>query len=159
MARRAAARRPAKVKEFKFGTSALVLGAILVVAALPLCLVVTAGMAPTIVAAITDRNPKRYLLRTLAFLNLSGMVLPLAAFLHSGFTIVGAATVLLDPYKWLWMYGTAALGWLIYLGAPPIARLVVDARAAQSEVALKARAQAIIDDWGEEVTGRKRTGS
>lgn len=156
MARPVVKRRRGKTKEVKIGTTALVLGAILIVAALPLCLVLGAGLAPTIVAAITDRNPKRYLLRTLGFLNAAGMVLPLAALWHTGFTVFAAAAVLVDPYKWLWMYGTAALGWLIYLSTPPIARLVVDARAAQSEKALEARAKALVDDWGEEVTGRKR---
>ena len=158
MARRAVARRPTKTKtkEFKLGTGVLILAAILVVVALPLCLVLFVGLAPTLVCAMTDRHPKRYLLRTLAFLNLAGMVVPLAALWHAGFTVLGAATVLFDPYKWLWMYGTSALAWLLYLGAPPIARLVIDARAAQSAVAYEARAKALIDDWGEEVTGRKR---
>src|ERR1019366_1145989 len=88
----------------KGGTTVAIIGLmILVVVALPLCLVVVAGVLPTIVAIMTDRHPKRYLLRSLAALNLAGMVLPVAALLHAGLTVYGAATVLFDPYKWLWM--------------------------------------------------------
>jgi len=159
MARRAVARsvRGAKVNEAKIGTAALVLGTLLVVAALPLCIVIAAGMAPSFVAAVTDRHPKRYLLRTLGVLNLAGMVLPLGVFFQSGFTIIGAAMVLVDPYKWLWMYGAAAVGWLIFLAMPPFARVIVDARAEKMEQDLKARSEALIEEWGEDVTGRKRS--
>jgi len=152
---RNAARRKGRKSGAKNGTLIFVVGSLLFVAALPLCLVFAAGMAPTIVAALTDINPKRYLLRTIAVLNLSGMIVPVAALLHHGLTIVGAAEVLLDPYKWLWMYGAAALGWVCYLGMPPFARLYVDARAVRLEEDLQKRAQALVDEWGEEVTGRK----
>ena len=139
----------------KGGTLGIVVAMLLVVVALPLCLVFVAGMAPTIVAAITDRNPRRYLLRTVGVLNLAGMVLPVAALLHAGLTVYGAALVLFDPYKWLWMYGTAALGWLVYLGMPSIARVMVEAKAVRMEHELQERAKALIEEWGEEVTGRK----
>jgi hypothetical protein len=140
----------------KGGTTIAVIGLmVLVVVALPLCLVVVAGMLPTIVAAITDRHPKRYLLRSLAALNLAGMIIPVAALLHAGMTVAGAATVLFDPFKWLWMYGGAALGWLCYLGAPAIAKVVVETQAAQAQRDLQHRAKALAEEWGEEVTGRQ----
>jgi hypothetical protein len=128
---------------------------ILVVVAMPLCLVVVAGMLPTIVAAITDRHPRRYLFRSLAALNLAGMILPVVALLRAGMTVPGAATVLFDPYKWLWMYGAAALGWVCYLGAPAIAKVVVETQAAQQQRDLQHRAKALVEEWGDEVTGRK----
>ena len=137
------------------GGTLMILGAmLLVIVALPLCLVYAAGMAPTIVCAITDNNPRRYLLRTVGLLNLAGMVLPTAALLHAGLTVYGAATVLFDPYKWLWMYGTSALGWLVYLSMPPIARVMVEAKAVRTEEELQKRAKALVEEWGEEVTGR-----
>jgi hypothetical protein len=139
----------------KGGTLGIVGAMVLVVVALPLCLVFVAGMAPTIAAAITDRNPRRYLLRTVGVLNLAGMVLPVAALVHAGLTVYGATVVLFDPYKWLWMYGSAALGWLVYLGMPSIARVMVEAKAVRMEHELQQRAKALVEEWGEEVTGRK----
>lgn len=151
MPKRRVVRRRAKGK----GTLLIVGAMLLVIVALPLCLVFAAGMAPTIVTAIVDRHPQRHLLRTVGVLNLAGMVLPVAALLHTGLTVYGAAAVLFDPYKWLWMYGTAALGWLVYLGMPSIARVMVDARAVKLERDLQARAKVLVEEWGEEVTGRK----
>ena len=148
-------KRGVRRRNAKGGTMAIVAAMVLVVVALPLCLVVVAGMAPTIVAGITDRNPRRHLLRTVGVLNLSGMVIPMAALLHAGLTVYGAAAVLFDPYKWLWMYGTSALGWLVYLGMPSIARVMVEAQAVRTEHELQQRAKALVEEWGEEVTGRK----
>ena|SRR5215469_10876313 len=142
-------------RKAKGGNTLAILGAMaLVVVALPLCLVFAAGMAPTIVCAITDRNPRRHLLRTVGLLNLAGMVLPTAALFHAGLTVYGAAAVLFDPFKWLWMYGTSALGWLVYLSMPPIARVMVEAKAVRTEEELQARAKVLVEEWGEEVTGR-----
>jgi hypothetical protein len=155
-ARRAApARAVRRGSRAKNGTLFFIIGTALFVAALPLCLLFAVGMAPAIVAGIVDRHPKRYLLRTVGVLNLSGMVLPVAALIHAGINVAGAATVLFDPYKWLWMYGAASLGWLCYLGTPPIARYVVEERAKKLEQDLGKRAQTLVEEWGEEVTGRK----
>jgi hypothetical protein len=144
-----------KRSKAKGGSLLFIIGCILFVAALPLCLVVAAGMAPTIVANIIDREPKRFLLRTIAVLNLAGMIVPIATLFHYGLTIIGAAEVLLDPYKWLWMYGAAAAGWLCYLGTPPLARSYVESRAVKLERDLKKRAQDLVDEWGEEVGSKE----
>ena len=53
------------------------------------------------------------------------------------------------------MYGTAALGWLCYLAAPPIAKAVIETQAAQSQRDLQHRALALVEEWGDDVTGRK----
>jgi hypothetical protein len=138
------------------GTLALFICVLLVVAVLPLCLVVMTGMAPTIAAAVFDRHPRRYLLRAVAVLNLAGMVQPIATLLHLGVTVYGAAQVLFDPYQWLWMYGASALGWLCYLGMPPVMSYVIEGRAARTERELQDRTKALIEEWGEEVDPRKR---
>ncbi len=138
------------------GTSfALAVCALLVVAVLPLCLVVIAGMAPTIAAAVSDRHPQRHLLRSVALLNVAGMVQPISTLLHAGLTVYGAATVLFDPFQWLWMYGSSALGWLCYLGMPPVMRFLIEGRAARTERELQARMEALVEEWGEEVDARK----
>jgi hypothetical protein len=142
----------------KSGTFALMICGLLVIVALPLCLVLFAGMAPTITAAIVDRHPKRYLARTVGVLNLAGMVHPLISLMRAGINVIGAATVLFDPYQWLWMYGAAAIGWVCYLGAPPIARTIVEGRAARLDRELQRRADALIEEWGDAVTGRRPEG-
>jgi hypothetical protein len=131
---------------------------VLVVAVLPLCLVILAGMAPTIAAAISDRHPQRHLLRSVAVLNIAGMVQPVAMLLHLGLSVYGAAMVLFDPNQWLWMYGSSAVGWLCFLGMPPAMGYVIAGRAARTERELQARAEALVEEWGEEVDPRKGEG-
>lgn len=128
---------------------------VLVVAVLPLCLVILAGMAPTIAAAISDRHPQRHLLRSVAVLNVAGMVQPVAMLLHVGLSVYGAAMVLFDPNQWLWMYGSSAVGWLCFLGMPPAMGYVIAGRAARTERELQARAEALVAEWGVEVDARK----
>lgn len=128
---------------------------VLVVAVLPLCLVILAGMAPTIAAAVSDRHPQRHLLRSVAVLNIAGMVQPVAMLLHLGLSVYGAAMVLFDPNQWLWMYGSSAVGWLCFLGMPPAMAYVIAGRAARTERELQARAEALVAEWGEEVDPRK----
>jgi hypothetical protein len=53
------------------------------------------------------------------------------------------------------MYGTSGLGWLIYLFMPSIAKVMVDAKAVKTELDLQERTKALVEEWGEEVTGRK----
>lgn len=142
----------------KGGTLALFVCGVLAIEALPLCLVLFAGLAPTVTAFIVDRHPKRYLSRAVGVLNLAGMVHPLISLMRAGINVIGAATVLFDPYQWLWMYGAAAIGWVCYLGAPPIARTIVEGRAARLDRELQRRADALIEEWGDEVTGRRPEG-
>jgi len=137
------------------GTIALTVMGLLVVAVLPLCLVLVVGMGPTIGAAIFDRHPQRHLLRSVAMLNVAGMVQPVATLLHLGLSVYGAAMVLFDPYQWLWMYGSSAMGWLCFLGMPPVMHYVIAGRAARTERELQARAEALVEEWGEEVDPRK----
>jgi hypothetical protein len=137
------------------GSLAIAACILLVVTVLPLCLVVFAGMAPTIAAAVADRHPRRFLLRSVATCNVAGMVQPIGTLLHAGLTVYGAATVLFDPYQWLWMYGSSALGWVAYLGMPPLMRYIVEGRALRTEKELQERAKALIEEWGDEVDPRK----
>ncbi len=58
------------------------------------------------------------------------------------------------PIHWLTMYGAAAIGWLIYLGMPAIARVIIDVRADHAQHQLKARASNLVEAWGQEVTGQ-----
>jgi hypothetical protein len=133
----------------------IVIGTVMAVTALPMCLLFVAGMLPTIVAAIVDRHRARYLARAVAVMNLAGMVQPVIALLQIGMSIAGAEHVLSDARMWLMMYGAAAIGWLLNMGMPSIARIMVDMKADQLQQQLEARAAVLKEEWGEEVAGEK----
>lgn len=134
-------------------TMIIVLGTIMAVAALPLCILVVVGMLPTIAAAIADRHRARYLARSVAALNLAGLVAPVVELLHVGMSLAGVQHVLGLPFMWLIMYGTAALGWLLDWAMPSMAGILVDLRADQMQRQLEARAKALVEAWGDEVAG------
>ncbi len=137
------------------GTMFIVIGTVMAVTALPMCVLFAAGMVPTVVAAIVDRHRSRYLARSVAAMNLAGMVQPTIALLHIGMSIPGVQHILTDSRMWLMMYGAAAVGWLLNLGMPSMARVIVDIRADQLQRQLQTRAKELVREWGEEVTGRK----
>jgi hypothetical protein len=137
-------------------TVAIALVTLLAVTALPLCLLLMAGLIPTMVASMIDRFRARYLTRTVGAMNLAGIA-PLAFRLWSdGLTLRAAMDLLLHPISWLLMYGAAAIGWAIFLGMPSVARTFVDVRADHLQHQLKARAKQLVEEWGEEVTGQAK---
>ena len=128
--------------------------AVLAASALPLAVVVLAGLVPTMVAALIDGYRARYLTRTVAAMNAAGIA-PLVVQLSSrGTGMADALQVLSSPHNWLMMYGGAAVGWALYLAMPTLARTIVDVRADQAQRQLKARAAELVVEWGEEVKGR-----
>ena len=127
---------------------------VLAVTALPLCILLLAGLIPTMVATTVDRYRAKYLTRTVGFMNLAGLT-PLVVQLWSdGLTMASVAKILSRPTDWLTMYGAAGIGWILFLGMPSVARVFVDIRADQLQRELKARAKSLVQEWGQEVTGK-----
>lgn len=139
----------------KAATLVIIVGTLLAITALPLCILFVVGMMPTVVAAIVDRDRARYLARAVAAMNLAGLVQPVLAVLHIGLNLASVQHVLSDPHTWLMMYGAAAIGWLLTMGMPSIARIFVDMRADQMQRQLQERADELVKEWGDEVKGRK----
>ncbi|HVM81302.1 MAG TPA: hypothetical protein VMU06_19935 [Stellaceae bacterium] len=135
-------------------TAALAGMTMLAAAALPLCILVLAGLVPAMVAALLDRYRAKYLTRTVGAMNAAGLA-PLVLQLSThGLSMAEATRLLSSPFNWLMMYGGAAVGWALFLAMPTLARTIVDVRADQMQRQLKARAEELVQEWGEEVTGR-----
>jgi hypothetical protein len=133
-----------------------ILATAMAVAALPLCAILAAGLVPTAVTAMVDRTPGRYLVRTVAPANLAGTVLPVLALFQSDFSLSGALHVLTDPRNWLFMYGAAAIGWMLHWAVPQLAQVALDVSASRTEQRLRRRAEQIVAEWGAEVSGARQ---
>jgi hypothetical protein len=127
----------------------------LALAALPLCILVLAGTLPTAVAVIVDRHRGRYLARTVGAMNFAGVVPGALRLWEAGITFQSLEQVIGSPYSWLVMYGAAAIGWVLYFCVPPVVAMVLEVKVDETKRRLEARAKALIDEWGEEVTGQK----
>lgn len=154
------AKKPAKnsAKSPKSGASgnliAWIVAPVLGVIALPTVLLLVVGMAPTLVAFfIVDRHPSKYMTRAVGYLNFSGC-LPYAIDLWRGggvwdFEIL--FTIITDPFTLLVMYSTAAVGWVILFGTPPIVAAYLAVTSEIREKTLKARQKELITEWGRNV--------
>jgi len=131
---------------------------VLALTALPLCILVVAGALPTAVAILVDRHPRRYLARTVGAMNLAGVIPGALRPWEMGISFSSLQQVVASPYQWLVMYGSAGLGWLLFFFVPPVVAMVLDVQFEDRKRRLEARAKALVEEWGEEVTGRKREG-
>jgi hypothetical protein len=147
--------RPQARGGFDWSVVLAVLGTVMAVAALPLCMVLAAGLVPTVVAAVVDRHPRRFLVRSVGPANLAGTVLPTLTLFQTDFSISGALHVLMDPHNWLIMYGAAAIGWSLHWALPQAAYVVLDMMAKSADQRLRRRAEQLIGEWGAEVSGEK----
>jgi hypothetical protein len=139
-------------------TLVIIVMVVLAVVALPLCILVVAGLLPTMVALILDRHRALYLTRTVGAMNIAGIVLPALNLWDTGLSLAGLGEVVANPFNLLAMYGAAGLGWLVYLGIPPVAALWLDMRADDVKRRLEARAKALVEEWGEDLIDRPRAG-
>jgi hypothetical protein len=130
--------------------------AVLALTALPLCLLMLAGLLPTGVAVLIDRHRRRYLARTVGAMNLAGVIPGALRMWEAGISFASLQQVIGSPYTWLVMYGAAGIGWVLYFCVPPIVAMVIEVRVDETRRRLEARTKVLVEEWGEEVTGRQR---
>lgn len=120
---------------------------------LPTTIVIVVMLLPTIAAYLVDRVPGRSLALTVGLMNGAGAIPAIATLWTNGHDILAAQWVLSDLMVWLWAYGTAACGWLIFLSLPPLLHRYFTF-ATQSRIrGLQRRQEQLREEWGPEVTG------
>jgi hypothetical protein len=124
---------------------------VLVATALPLCVLLLTGMVPSVVAALVDRDTRRYLTAAVTITNLAGLVLPGLALLKLGMSLTSAQAVLIDPRNWLIMYGAAGIGWVVNAAMLALARIVLGVRDDREGRRLASEAARLVEEWGPEV--------
>ena len=158
--RSAAAALAARRRRQLGGTATLVIIAITAIAvtALPLCVLLAVGLLPSLAAIAVDRERGRYLARTVVAMNLAGVVPYGLKMWEMGIGFAALQQVMASPFAWLVMYGIAGCGWLLYLGVPQLAAILLDAHAEATRSRLEGRAKALQEEWGDDVAGVKREG-
>jgi hypothetical protein len=120
---------------------------------MPSCIVIAVNMVPTIVAYVVDRSYEKYLAITVGLLNVCGTVPAVAELWQRGQSYDAALSLASNPFHWAMAYGAAAIGWVVYLGLPPI---LGNYYAITSQARLHDhlhRQQILVQAWGEEVCG------
>lgn len=117
----------------------------------PSCLVLFAGMLPSIVAYFVDRADGKYLAITVSLMNFCGNLPGLTRLWQEGQSLEAGMRLAADPLHWLVSYGAAGGGWIIYLTVPPIMSVYYSSISVKRIDDLKRKQAQLIDTWGSEV--------
>ncbi len=134
-------------------TTALLILVPLSLVFMPTAMVVAAGMIPTLVAYLIDRDPEKTAPLTVGALNFVGCMVFVISLWQGSHTIAGAMRLLSDPFVWFAMYGAAAVGWAVYYGVPPMVAAWIAMRAESRIQSLRDEQANLVKEWGPEVRG------
>ncbi len=115
-------------------------------------LLLIGGMLPTLTAYWIDRTPQKYSAFCVGSLNLSG-VFPSFIELVSGKNNVGQAWEILstNPFNLAIRYGTAAVGWALYLFLPSLIVAFLTVVAQHRIAELRGRQRELARIWGTDI--------
>ena len=124
---------------------------------LPTVMVLTVGMIPTFIAYATDRRKEKYKTVSVGSLNFVGVLPLLVTLWTKDHSFDMGFSVLSDPFNWLMVLGSSSAGWTIYLIAPSIVSIFLQARIELSVERLKKRQVRLVEEWGDGVSGDRKT--
>ena len=123
---------------------------------LPTVMVLAVGMIPTFIAYATDRRKEKYKTVSVGSLNFVGALPLLVTLWTKDHSFDMGFTVLADPFNLLMVLGSSSAGWTIYLVAPSIVSIFLQARIELSVERLKKRQARLIEEWGDGVSGDRK---
>ncbi|AUN28882.1 hypothetical protein [Niveispirillum cyanobacteriorum] len=121
---------------------------------MPTSVLVLAGLAPTFVAYLIDRDPEKSAAMTVGAMNLCGIAPFVVRLWQRGHEMAVTLRMLADPGTWLIMFGAAAIGWLMYFFIPQIVAAIMSLRSQAKIKELEERRSLLIADWGTEIMGK-----
>ena len=120
---------------------------------LPSCIVLAVNMVPTFVAYVVDKSHEKYLAITVGLLNACGALPALAELWMQGQSYDAALDISSNPFHWLMAYGAAAIGWVVYLGLPPVLGHYYGITSQTRLLNHRRKQEVLVRAWGEEVRG------
>ena len=125
----------------------------IVIVMLPTVSILVVGMIPMLVCYIVDLTPGRYAFRCVATMNFAGVAPFLRMLWTDGNDMTIAIGIITDPFAWLVFYGTAAFGWGLFFSVPGLVSAVRTLNAERRVNTLRARQNALAEEWGTAITG------
>lgn len=109
------------------------------------------GMLPTIVSIMIDKRIGKSATNSIAAFNLSGMLPFVKSLVESSSPSTLAQNYITDVFVWFFVYGAAAIGWIVIWSIPQICSVFYMARAQQKADGLRKDQQKLVDEWGSSV--------
>ena len=112
-------------------------------------LLLLVGMAPTLVAYLIDRTPKKFAAWCVGGMNFAGVLPSMLTYWDKGESVRKSISVAFNPFDLTVMYGAAAFGWMLYQSIPPVVAAMIAVSAQHRIAKLRARQRELIKEWGE----------
>lgn len=121
-------------------------------AVLPTMVVVAVGMLPTLVAYIIDGRREKYAAFSVGCMNFCGVLPFMLQLWMTEHTFARAWQIVGDPVVWMVMYAAAAVGWIIYYGAPHIVAAYLRFQLDRRIQKLRGYQKDLVEEWGDSIT-------
>jgi len=122
----------------------------------PTCMVLGFSLIPSVVAFVVDQSPGKFLFRCVLSMNACGALPALAELWVAGHDLAAVTAVVADVWHWLYAYGAAAFGWVLYGGVPKVIASYVSLKAQNRVKELRDVQNKLIDEWGQDVARQVR---
>ncbi|HVJ51188.1 MAG TPA: hypothetical protein VM689_01915 [Aliidongia sp.] len=124
---------------------------LLAVTAMPICILLIAGMIPTITAYAVDQTERRMLTLTVGALNLAGVVPFCMQLWFSADPMQGLTQLITQPWVWMVMYMAAGIGWLLHFGMPVAVAIVLEQSLDVRKSKYVSIQKRLKEEWGDDV--------
>ncbi len=128
--------------------SLFLFGLLVATAAFPTFLVLAAGLTPAAVAGMLNTRHGRSAFVCVFLANLCGVIPAVIKLWSSGNSLSAALLLFSDPFVWLAMYASAAMGWLLVWMGPAVADVVLAVAADHRAHKLRNFQERLIGEWG-----------
>lgn len=119
----------------------------------PAALLIFIGVMPTVLAWIAEAPERRGISAAVGALNLAGVGVAVYFFVIGG-PDPGRLPVYLSKVSvWVGMYGSAAIGWGLFMTIPPVIQAGDRYRRRQRLAELRRFRRDLVSEWGEEIAG------
>ena len=132
---------------------AWVVAPLVCIALFPTILLLLIGMAPSIVAYIVDKRPRKVAARSIGYLNFAGCLYYALKLWTEQNTISGVLELVSEPSALMIMYSSAAVGWMLNFIMVPIMTAFLAVQYEAKTRAISRRQEDLIKEWGSVVKG------
>lgn len=114
-----------------------------------LCVFLTVGMLPAFVSYLVDVRPGKNTSATIAFFNLTGVIIPGMKFFNGTYSLNFARVL---DFKILFVvYLFAGMGYFIVFLIPKITVIIVDYKNERRAIRIREKISLLVEDWGNEI--------
>lgn len=131
----------------------LFVGLLSALAAFPTFVILACGLTPAAVSGLINNRKGHSTFACVLATNLCGVAPAVVKLWSNGNTLDGAISLLTDPYVWLVMYGSAAIGWGLLWASAEIVEIALTLIDNDRIRKLQNYQRKLIAEWGPGVAG------